>query len=411
MQRPLPFFLLLFAPVLSPAQVTLHKLLLKIPPPPRGVATTPFRSVQVLDNRLDTSFVYTIEDGHYPVRRVSFAGPAEQVLEGCMQGWLNRLTRGTDDLLVNIRQLSIPNDPDLGMVLIFSADAYLRTPEGLYQKLVHVSRRFPYARNGHTHAIARVSTELLEVAGIAREQSLGRPVTVRPALQKKFRDTHVYTFAPPGNLVYPDQIGRQRRVHPIETSLDTAAGLYMSFADFRDNHLLSASVVFRPDPKADSLYRLFIRDNAKDLRCLATPWAVCDGHQLFIRLGSAGYLPLQRDPTGFHFYIPWSVPDRYAQLCRFGAMYADAETPTSSGPNFSGGDFSGMDAKGALIFACVFIVVGVGYEIALGAHQAHLEHLEKRYDRLGLRQAYRYCTVDMQSGDILFASEGYPAGW
>lgn len=69
----------------------------------------PYSTVRVIDNRIDTTKIYTAQTGIYPPRHVSFNEPAAAVIKKYVDSSIRDSKKGTGELLINIEQLSIAN--------------------------------------------------------------------------------------------------------------------------------------------------------------------------------------------------------------------------------------------------------------------------------------------------------------
>ena len=399
--------LLFCAPSLRAQVETYH---LDVPRRSFSETFSPFASVEVLDNRVDTARLYTIESGTYPPLSVTFDTSVQAAVQAYMNLALVGVKRGDAHLLVRIDRMGTAN-ADLRLFFVFHATAYVRQADNTYMPLLRVKKVYKNMRAGPTHIVGEMCSQLLEAAGAAYAQQQAASFAPSETVTRLMRDTAAFIVARPGPSltlaqIQTDPVEGWKR-YPILQQIPLVSGVYPTFRDFRANRVQATPVrmIFR---EKDSLY-------APDRSVGRHPWAICDGHDLYMRLHDDGYVLLDREETGVYFYVPRSTPDMYALLTRTGDLhYAPATAvhvsaggyvplyiPPISGKGRGGG---GGDVKtgDALLIVGGLIVVGIAAAIIVQAAQKHAAI------RRGLQGDYRFCTVDMDSGDVLYSSEDYP---
>jgi hypothetical protein len=380
------------APALRAQVETYH---LNLPRKPLAEASSPFGSVEVIDNRLDTARLYTIESGDYPPLAVSFDTSLQVAAQTYMTSALATVKRGDARLLVRIDRLSTAN-VDLRIFFTCHASVYVQQTDGTYKPLFRVKKVYRNMRNGPSHIVAGIFSQILDIAGAV--------YTHRP-----IKDTVSFVVSPPGPALTLAQIRsdpRDRwRTYAILQPIPLVPGVYPTFSDFRGNRVARMPVLMMFNPK-DSLYT--------PSGVHGHPWGICDGQNMYMRLRGDRYILLDREPDGVYFYVPWSTPDMYALLTRSGDLHYEPETAVhvAAGgyvPVFippaghkGGGGGSGVNAGQAALIAGGLIVVGITVALIVQSAQKHAAI------RRGLQGDYRFCTVDMDSGDLLYSSEDYP---
>jgi hypothetical protein len=383
---------------------------------PLSVAYTPFGSVLVLDNRPDTTRLYTIQSGQYPPLEVDLDTPVRVAVQQYLEAAMSFVSKRNDRLLVRIEYLGVPNTRSRNF-LLFVATAYVQKGDDAYLRLLRVKKMYPNFNIGPSRTIDAVCRDLFEAAGVAYGRLGGPPVTHNPRVERLMRDTAAFVCAAPGPLLSLQQIDRNKRVNwgeaPILRADQLTAGTYKTFKRLRENQVTPRPVKMRFDPK-DSL---FVWEGAPK-KAEYHELAVCDGQDLFIRLKGDKYVPVDREETGLYFYVPRGVPDMYALLTRGEDLnYQPSGTLRYTGGGFSGpiyipvghpkgggGGGGGNDVNPAAVLIVLAGVIIVGVTVAILVHEAR----KRAAIRGGINGDYRYCTVDMDTGDILYDRDDYP---
>jgi hypothetical protein len=113
-------------------------------------------------------------------------------------------------------------------------------------------------------------------------------------------------------------------------------------------------------------------------------WAVCDSGKYYVRIFRNIYLPLHRREFGFVFYVPWTLPDMYALL--------SLEENAANQPGNS-------SHSGSLLLDLTAQALESLIQISSMKADA------KRIVADGLKHGYRFCVVDMDSGDFLYRED------
>lgn len=396
----------------GPAQV--EPVHLYVPRKALSVSYTPFGSIEVLDNRADTTKLYTIQNGRYPSLSVDLDTPVAVALREYMDAISSRMKRGNAHLLVKIERLSTPNTYPRAFFL-FDARVYVQKGDDAYQPLLRVKK---LCRNMHYSpfwVIEDMCNNLLEAAGVAYARVGGPAVPSNGRVDRLLEDTGAYVFAKPGPLLSYDEINRNVRDHwgdyPILQPVKMVSGAYPTFKDFRANRLQPGAVRMRLDP-TDSLY---VREKVQGEKEDRHDWALCDGRDLYMRLRGDTYVLLDRDETGVYFYVPRPSPDMYALLTRSQDLYYTPATAV----RYTGGvgaiyippppiKGKGGGGKGDVNAGTALIVVGA--LVAVGVAAILIDQSVKKHAALkrGVDGDYRYCAIDMDSGDILYDNLDYP---
>ena len=179
---------LLFAFLLLPATLPAqrHTQVIKLKPLHIRLKSTPFDSILVVDNRDDTSKFLTYDGGYFPID-MQFERPAALAISDYFHRVITPLAKGHLTLLVNITRLNIANvtciprrqvkDPDKNELeyprdnLRFTADAWLRTTNGRYRKIVSIDYFNPEESN-YTYLNDNIS-DLLEVISYRGQSAFG----------------------------------------------------------------------------------------------------------------------------------------------------------------------------------------------------------------------------------------------
>lgn len=377
-----------------------------------GVKYTPFGSVQVLDNRLDTGQIYIVQTGEYPPGRVAFDTMASAAIGGYLEDIIHHTRHGQDSLLVDIDQLGISNrlriprvwhpnqkhvfgvlrrdsvlNYNLRKNIQLTANIYYKSGEGHYRKLFTIHKEYyyvayPYVRSTITYLL----NELFSAASLAYSRDTEMELSSSKRLIQLLGDPMVISYKGKGEELSMDRINikvsNKWAGYPIVAGTPCGSGRFRTFDDFRNGRVIPGEIKVRPI-RNDSAYMIYSGrspdslENSKD-------WAVCDSGNYYVRIYRNIYLPLYRRKSGFVFYVPWTLPDMYAILS---LEENAANQPANS--SHSGSLIVDLTSQ-ALEF-----VIQVSSEKA-GA---------KRIVADGLRHGYRYCTVDMDCGDFLYRED------
>jgi hypothetical protein len=373
---------------------------------------TPFGSVTVLDNRPDTSKFYFAENGDYPPTAVGFDTTASVAIRQYLEGLTSYLKKGQIPLIINLRQLYIPNqrfilrrvEDDRRIFGIpakhdsttwavnarnyiwFVADIYYRSDDLHYRKIFTYQYQFYFLGYNYIRPrLEQIFGGLLEVAGTAYGKANGLNIGTRK-LYRIIKDSSYYKYDPQQQdmsfAAISQKAGLSWAAYPILQATNLRSGLYRSFDDFKNNKITDAPIHLLFDVK-DSVYR--IQGQPKDSSALNKNWAVCDGNFLYFKIGGNTYLRLSRTDSGFFFFVPWSMPDMYAVLS---IMEEEAVGR------------SGIAANSNSLFAnlAAAAVAGVVDGITIPSRT-------KKIFAEGLKHDFRRCYIDMDTGDILYSQD------
>ncbi len=282
-----------------------------------GIKYTPFGSVQVLDNRLDTGQIYIVQTGQYPPGRVVFDTIASAAIEGYLEDAIHYTRHGQETLLVDIDQLRISNrrriprvwhpnqkhilgvirrdsvmNYDLRKNILLTANIYYKSGEGRYRKLLTIHKEYyyvdyPYVRSTFTYLL----NELLSAASLAYSRDTG-----------KGEDISIDRI----NI----KVSNKWAGYPIVGETPSGSGRFRTFDDFRNGRVIPGQIGIRLITD-DSTYRVNTGGSPDSLED-SKDWAVCDSGNYYVRTYRNIYLPLYRRESGFVFYVPWTLPDMYA---------------------------------------------------------------------------------------------------
>ena len=359
---------------------------------------SPFSEVQILDNRFDTTQLFTIEDGEYPIRRLNIDQPAAYTIKKYITEAILPLSKGNKTLLINITQLRITNkgsiertpnnhgrNPGKGMrnYVIFSAEAYYKTGKKQYSKIVTVHKNYKvYSQPQRT--ISAIFNELMEAASNIGDTLLNTITDKPKQLRFLHADTTSFKYSQDTANIALDQINTNQRTkwadYSIVANTDTSRGIFNNFDDFRANSALQRTVHLLWDAK-DSAYTVdpFSYANLCNNRL---PWAIRDSGNLYIALNRRFYVQLKRFNNSFYFYVPQSLPNMYAltSLENGAANSGNVAVPTT----------------GNLIAALITTIAATAINIGVEAAKT------KRILQNGLQSGFRDCYIDMDTGDIVY---------
>jgi hypothetical protein len=377
----------------------------KQPAKGRLVPYFPYSSLQVIDNRLDTTKIYTEETGIYPPHNVAFTEPAAVVIKKYMDASVSASRRGHTELLINLEQLGITNmvhnlkrfsrsgviaSNQVRAFLQFQVTAWYKNEQGNYNKLLTIKREYNY--NGYEYigrAVRRLLDDCIRLVTFAAPDSAIDPAPLASKLKDWLADPESVQFEKGQHNNIPfEQINVNRRnrwaAYPAFEKSPSASGVYYLFDDFRNNRITQATVQMKFSEK-DSLYHVVIPAN--DTLIHKKPhWGLYDGVNWFINLSDSAYLKLVKGRDAFSFYVPASMPDMYALL--------------SIQENYTGPFASSTVATGNILSTMVATLINSALQQSIA--DSENKSLINRFSREGLQHNYRYCTLDMDNGDIIY---------
>ncbi len=376
-----------------------------------AIDSTPFGSIVVLDNRLDTGRFFTFEDGLYPPMTIGFDTAAAIAIRQCLEDPQNRIKRGSVSLVINLRELDIPNlysrlapvlktrrsfgirmakagdtwSYNMRNYILFTADVYYKTGDDRYRKIFTIRKAQVRWGQSFQGSVENALELLLERASISFMKARGMRLRHNKFLNPELKDTSSYIIDKQGRDFTFAEINTNTRTlwpHYAVFNLNGSpiAGRWETFEDLRAANVIPEKVEMR-SAKGDSVYQ--IRSNEKDSADLNEAWGVCDGNDLYIKIAHDRYLRFYRQDTGFYFFVPWSLPDMHALL-------AGVDYPISDPHN---GSTNNLPAD---------LGVAAIYAIMEATETKGVNAKKKKIIAEGLKHDYRYCRIDMDSGDILY---------
>ncbi|HEV3249711.1 MAG TPA: hypothetical protein VGZ71_02085, partial [Puia sp.] len=380
-----------------------HKSAVKIP-------YVPFNKVVVFDNRFDTSKIYIFESGQYPLATLGFDQPAGDAIKNYIEKAIEPIQKGDKTLLVNIRELHIPNRGIYIRIrsvsrrlwhlwkarnyykyynsrdyLRFFSEIYMQTGETAYKKIADL-RLFYFVRPT-TYAIGSdirsLLDELIGCASVPHENIQDSNITAkkksywaRDSIAFDFsKDTSSYTM----EMICIPAIERWNQMRMMSSTL-SKDGVYDNFEDFKADKIapvINIGLIYNGN---DSLYRMNPGDSAIYIKS-GMCWAVCVSGQLFIHLGGNIFQKLTKMNNTFGFNLPYSLPDIYTILSLNDKYRFRSGGFASTGNIFF--DLAALSLKSAL---------------DAGTRESAL----KKIKRQSVKHNFRTCFIDMDSGDFVY---------
>ena len=349
-------------------------------------------TVRVLDNRLDTSRIQSEITSNYSLQYTTLNKPAAEAVKEYIEAMTAPAEKGGKNLLLNIRAMGVTNkyaiprkkhtffhSPNYGYNqrenMLLYADAYYELPDGRYKKVLTMNYSIRYDGSPLANSVGTLLKILIAHVSIYDRAQVKKNVKNSMGFVNYTTDTATLSF----EQIDRPAIERWADYPAMNNTSSTnswpaADGRYLSFPDFLEDRVTPQPIEFFYDAK-DSLY-LPIKGPIK--RC----WAVRSGGEIYMPLYEGGYVKLHRDKGVWSFYVPRSIPDMYALLCLEIVLRRQRTHSAHSGNNLA--DLSGAIIVGAL------------------TQKSHDREIDKIISN-GLRNNYRYCTIDMDSGDFLFS--------
>jgi len=386
-------------------QAVRSDIALQQPAKGRLVPYFPYSSVQVIDNRLDTTKIYTEETGIYPPHNVAFTEPAAAAIKKYIDASVSASQKGHTELLIDLEQLGIPNmvhnlkrfsrsgviaSNPVRAYLQFRVTAWYKNEQGNYNRLLTIKRETNY--NGYEYigrAVRRLLDDCIRLVTYAAPDSAVDPGQYAGKLKNLLADKESVQFANGHENDIPfEQVNVNVRnkwgAYPVFAKSPSVSGVYYLFDDFRNNRITPATVQMKFSEK-DSLYRIVTPDN--DTLVHKKPhWGVYDGVNWYINLSDSTYLKLVKEQDVFSFYVPASLPDMYALL--------------SIQENYTGPYASSTVATGNIITTMVATLINGALQQSIA--DSENRSVINRLSREGLKHNFRYCMLDMDNGDLIY---------
>jgi hypothetical protein len=379
------------------------KINLLIHKPNLKIHYIPFKKVIVLDNRFDTSKIYTFETGEYPLIYLRFDRPAKDAIKAYIEKEIGPLQKGDKTLLINIKELQIPNNGIrvkekyaknmFGGAQYYNSrdyvrlvsDIYIEVEENVYKKLFDL-QLIDFMRpitSVDASGIRRLLNTIIGCASVPNANLRDPNITMKKrsswvADTTEFnfsKDTSSYTL----NMIDIAASMRWSKM-PIMASALLRDGIYESFEDFKSDKIAPDTAIGIIFNDKDSLYSLRPIDSARLIKPGA-PWGFCLSGNLYKQLKRNVFQKLHRRNNTFEFYIPYSLPDMYTNLS------------LKENYRLSGGSFS---STGNILFD---LAAALGGGVAEGISK---KSSANRIDRESVKHDFRNCFIDMDSGDIIY---------
>ncbi|MBS1669107.1 MAG: hypothetical protein JST58_17150 [Bacteroidetes bacterium] len=362
----------------------------------------PFQNIILLDNRIDTSQVYTFENGQFPIEKLSFEGPAYVAIREYIQSIIAPLKKGNGTLLINIKELHIPNcghyikkdrkyffgadsyfyDRDY---IRFFSDIYAQIGVDRYKKIADLKLFYLWRPTTNTdgNEIKILLNGLIECASRYSELTSSPNVLLTPP-PRWLKDTNAFHFSHDTSKYSIKDINtsaKERWGHfPIfSVRASNKTGIYSDFEGFKNNKLIPyrVSLIFS---NKDSLYRLSAEDSSKLIK-RDQPWAVCVSDSFYLRIGPNLFIDIHKKDNSFELCVPNSMPDMYTML----SIKEIKRLKYASGAN-----------SGHLLADLSSILITSTIDEIIKASAI------KKIESIGKGLSLRKCFIDMDNGDIIY---------
>jgi len=369
----------------------------------KNIHYVPFNKVIVLDNRYDTSKIYLFETGQYPLATVSLKEPTSLAIENYIIKAIDPISKGNKTLLVNVRELYIPNrgiyvkkkivrsGPQAinyyysRSYLRFYSDIYIQSGENTYKKIADLQLTYfmiPTAEIGGDE-IRFLLNELVRCTSIPNENIADSNNTgkvksywAKDSIGYYFsNDTSSYSE----NMINVSANTRWKQMAIISSDL-SRDGVYENFQDFQSDKFSQSRKIVLDFHANDSLYRMNVSDSSEFAKS-GMPWAICSGKQLYIHLWGNVFQKLTRMDNTFSFYIPYTLPDIYTIL----SLYENHRQRVSSP-----------------VLTANFMVDLGAFAASTVANAAVKESKAKKINEKDKEHDFRICVINMDSGDFIF---------
>lgn len=355
----------------------------------------PFDSILVLDNRFDTTKIYTDENGNYPPTYLNFSPSTSLAIKNYIDSAVKNFPRGDKKLLINIQQLRIPNkasfvhrrkkDSTLRVInlrdyILFSAELYYQTENNQYRKIVTINKNY------YTWEYFMNSQFPIILDNIIEASCLNDSHNSILKKSKKFKyiseDTVSFNYSNDSSDVSIEEINQSAKnkwsLYQIIKKDSNTDGYYYTFDDFKNDAITFDSVQVKNN-KTDSFYIVSLSYYNRKNKYFY-PWAVRKNDTLFIQLSKNVYLKSTKLNNTFYFEVPNSLPDMYA-LLSIEAMRQESNTSGNSGNALA--------------------------DIISGAVSSTIDAIIKKSKENSIRKEssktnFRKCFIDMTCGDFIY---------
>jgi hypothetical protein len=353
----------------------------------------PFDSIQVLDNRFDTTKIFITENGNYPPAYLNFSPSTPVAIKNYINSAVKDFPRGNKKLLINIEQFRIPNKTyfvqkkknysiirNLRDYILFSAEIYYQTGDNRYRKIVTVNKNYYTYDPQMNEQFLIILNNIIEASCINTTD--GSVLKTPKKLIYLLNDTASFNYSKDSTNISLEQINQNAKHkwsgYQIVKDHHYSNGFYSTFDDFRSNTVTADPVQVKYDEK-HSLYIISLPGyytNNKNFY----PWAVCKSDTLYIQLYKDVYLKSDKLNNTFYFDVPDSLPDMYA-LLSIEAIKAESNAGGSTGNGVA-------DLIAGAVSGTVDMIIKKSKENTI------------RKD--GFKNNFRKCFIDMYCGDIIY---------
>jgi hypothetical protein len=392
--KPLQYSLMLVAVMITTTGEAQYKVRQNL-----YVDSTPFNQVLVLDNRFDTTKVYTYQTGNYPPQSLIWRNVAYE-MERCVTKTLSNVSTGNKTLLVNIEQLRVANRSSgiSSRGIMFSACVYCQIENDRYKKIITINLGYPINRD-IGDALKPIAIDLVDAATVYTDPSYSafiekiqkkhavsssNSITKQGKFKEFIQNTEAVQYSHDTATLTLEEINVNARDRWAEYPVikdSIRHGIYSTFEDFKNNIAAPAAMSFQYNNE-DSTY-IFIRSGkSRNDAYYESPWAVCDSNGLYIRVYKGRYLKAEKRSSSFYFHVPETLPDMYALL-----------SIEQNGPRGSSTTLGEYNSVAEDLAVSVFAEAIKSTKTALK---------NKKIAAEGFKHDYRECFIDMSCGDFIY---------
>lgn len=355
----------------------------------------PFDSIQVLDNRFDTTKIFIAENGNYPPTYLNFSPSTSIAIKNYINDAVKDCRKGDKKLLISIKQFHIPNKTyfiqkkkdsstkvrNLRNYILFSAEIYYQTKEDRYRKIVTIKKNYYTYGTQMNEQFPIIINNIIEASciNISRDSISKTP----KKLMYLLKDTASFNYSKDSTDISLEQINLNEKYkwsnYQIIKDSSYRDGFYSMFDDFRSNFITSDSIQVKYEEK-DSFYIISLSNYYTNNKYFY-PWAVCKNDTLYIQFYKDAYLQLDKLNNTFYFNVPNSLPDMYA-LLSIEAIKNESYIESS----ITGNGFADLIA-GAISGTVDAIIK---------------KSKENTIRKEGFKNNFRKCFIDMSCGDIIY---------
>lgn len=269
---------------IQPDTITFHKSL-------------PFRSVQIIDGRPDTTKVgFGMKWGHF--QKVVVEGGATNRIQDLVQLALNSSIEPpiNQSLLIVIRQLWV-HEPSYKEQLEKNSNIAAHEQPSMYSECK--SKLEVYMKKEDVYIpLFRIDSNFRFDHSIKNKGGSNIIAPFSYCLEKLSRLNYVKVAESSQRLSLSqiEAYNKKRVDQPIFSNTLWQRGIYLTYADFLNNKITTKEFVVELEDLTDQLYLV---DNGQK-RLFDDFWGFCDGKQLFVRSGF-NYYPLVKQGNTYEF--------------------------------------------------------------------------------------------------------------